>query len=68
MLHCKDIFHFLVGMLVILIIPPGIDNGLAVLEEMFGPVPAPRFPRPSVAKPSTDSSPRFLVVYMGHGD
>ena len=42
MYNCRQLFSFVVGMLVILITPPGVEHGLAVLEEVFGPLPAPR--------------------------
>ena len=49
----------MVGMLAILIIPPGVEQGLAVLEEMFGPLPAPRTVRPAFFTPSMFLTPMF---------
>ena len=59
MYHCRELFSFVVGMLVILIIPPGAEQGLAVLEEMFGPLPAPRTVRPAFFTPSMFLTPMF---------
>lgn len=42
MYHCRELLSFVVGMLVILITPPGVEHGLAALEEVFGSLPAPR--------------------------
>ena len=52
MYRCSGLFSFLVGMLVILITPPGVEHGLAILEEMLGPLPAPRTVRPAIFTPS----------------
>ena len=59
MYHCRELLSFVVGMLVILITPPGVEHGLAVLEEMFGPLSAPRTVRPAFFTPSMFLTPVF---------
>lgn len=49
----------MVGMLVILITPPGVEHGLAVLEEIFGPLAAPRSVRPAFFTPGMFLTPVF---------
>ncbi|KAL8796880.1 MAG: hypothetical protein Q9195_000963 [Heterodermia aff. obscurata] len=56
-------------MLVILITPPGVEQGLAVLDEMFGPLPAPRTVRPTFSTPAfTSSNPPSAIAEPTPGD